>query len=61
MAGRPAGTGWQPVVFKMEGLLELPMVSEDLFRLQTNQMTSTQEDLASVSPGEDPTRSEYAA
>jgi transcriptional regulator with XRE-family HTH domain len=62
MAGKPLGTGWQPVVFKMEKyLLAPPMVSEDLFRLQTNQMTSTQEDLASVSPGEDPTRSEYAA
>src|ERR1039457_6437770 len=62
MAGKPLGTGWQPVVFKMEKyLLAPPMVSEDLFRLQTNQMTSTQEDLASVSAGEDPTRSEYAA
>jgi transcriptional regulator with XRE-family HTH domain len=61
-AGKPVGTGWQPVVFKMDKcLLESPMVPEDLFRLQTNQMTSTQEDLASVSAGEDPTRSEYAA
>jgi len=61
-AGKPAGTGWQPVVFKMDKfLLESPMVSEDLFRLQTNQMTSTNDDLASVTPGEDPTRSEYAA
>lgn len=60
--GKPAGTGWQPVVFKMDKfLLESPMVSEDLFRLQTNQMTSTNDDLASVTPGEDPTRSEYAA
>jgi hypothetical protein len=42
-------------------LLESPMVSEDLFRLQTNQMTSTNDDQASVTPGEDPTRSEYAA
>ena len=50
------------MVFKMDKfLLESPMVSEDLFRLQTNQMTSTNEDLASVTPGEDPTRSEYAA
>ena len=62
MAGKPAGTGWQPVVFKMDkGLLESQMVPEDLFRLQTNQMTSSQEDLASVSPGEAPTHSEYAA
>jgi hypothetical protein len=42
-------------------LIESPMVFEDLFRLQTNQMTSTHEDLASVSPGEEPTRPEYAA
>jgi transcriptional regulator with XRE-family HTH domain len=62
MAGKPLGTGWRPMVFKMEkGLLESPMVPEDLFRLQTNQMMSSQEDLASVSPGEGPTRSEYAA
>jgi transcriptional regulator with XRE-family HTH domain len=62
MAGKPVGAGWQPIVFKMDKfLLESPMVSEDLFRLQTNQMTSTNEDLASVTPGEDPTRSEYAA
>jgi len=61
MAGKPLGTGWQPVVFKMDKYrLDSPMVSENLFRLQTNQMTSTQEDLASVLPG-DPTRSEYAA
>jgi transcriptional regulator with XRE-family HTH domain len=62
VAGKPLGTGWQPVVFKMDKcLLESPMVPEDLFRFQANQMTSSQEDLASVSPGEDPTRSEYAA
>jgi transcriptional regulator with XRE-family HTH domain len=62
MAGKPVGAGWQPIVFKMDKfLLESPMVSEDLFRLQTNQMTSTNDDLASVAPGEDPTRSEYAA
>jgi transcriptional regulator with XRE-family HTH domain len=62
LAGKPLGSAWQPVVFKMDKyLLESPMVSEDLFRLQSNQMTSTQDDLASMSPGGDPTRSEYAA
>jgi transcriptional regulator with XRE-family HTH domain len=62
MAGKPLSTGWQPVVFKMDNyLVESPMVSEDLFRLQTNQNSSTQEAPASASPGEDPTRSEYAA
>ena len=62
MPGKPAGTGWQQVVFKMDqGLLESPMAPEDLFRLRTNEMTPSQEDLASVPPGEDPTRSEYAA
>lgn len=62
LAGKPLGSAWQPVVFKMDKyLLESPMVSEDLFRLQSNQMTSTQDDLASVSHGGDPTRSEYAA
>ena len=62
MAGKPVGAGWQPVVFKMDNyIVESPMVSEDLFRLRTNQMRSTQEDLASVTPGEDPAHSEYAA
>jgi len=62
MAGKPVGAGWQPIVFKMDKyVVESPMVSEDLFRLRTNQMTSTQEDLASVTPGEDPAHSEYAA
>jgi len=62
MARKPLGTGWQPVVFKMDQyLIESPMVSENLFRLQNNQMTSTQNELASVSPGEDPARPEYAA
>jgi len=62
MAGKPVGAGWQPVVFKMDNyIVESPMVSEDLFRLRTNQMTSTQEDLASVKPGEDSAHSEYAA
>ena len=62
MTGKTAGTGWQPVVFKMDKFrLESPMISGDMFRLQTNRMTSTKDDLASVSPGEDPTISEYAA
>ena len=62
MAGKPVGAGWQPIVFKMDKyVVESPMVSEDLFRLRTDQMTSTQEDLASVTPGEDPAHSEYAA
>jgi transcriptional regulator with XRE-family HTH domain len=62
MAGKPVGAGWQPIVFKMDKyVVESPMVSEDLFRLRTNQLTSTQEDLASVTPGEDPAHSEYAA
>ena len=62
MAGKSLGAGWQPIVFKMDKyVVESPMVSEDLFRLRTNQMTSTQEDLASVTPGEDPAHSEYAA
>ena len=61
-AGKPLGSGWQSVVFKMDkGLLESPMVREELFRLQTDQMTSSQEDLARVSPGEDTNPSEYAA
>jgi transcriptional regulator with XRE-family HTH domain len=60
LAGRPAGTGWHPVVFKMDRL-ELQMVPEDVFRLQTNQITSTQEDLASVSSSDALTRPEYAA
>jgi transcriptional regulator with XRE-family HTH domain len=62
MAGEPVGAGWQPIVFKMDKyVVESPMVSEDLFRLRTNQMTSTQEDLASVTPGEEAAHSEYAA
>jgi transcriptional regulator with XRE-family HTH domain len=62
IAGKPAGTGWQPVVFRMDNyIVESPMASEDLFRLQTSPMTSTQEDLASVAPGEDAVHSEYAA
>jgi transcriptional regulator with XRE-family HTH domain len=62
MAGKSLGAGWQPIVFKMDNyVVESPIVSEDLFRLRTNQMTSTQEDLASVTPGEDPAHSEYAA
>ena len=57
-AGKPLGTGWQPVVFKMDTyLIESPMAAEDLFRLQT----PTQWDSASVSPGEDATCSEFAA
>jgi transcriptional regulator with XRE-family HTH domain len=62
VARKPLRTGWQPVDFKMEKcLLESPMVAEDLFRLQTGQVASPQEDRASVSSGEDPARSEYAA
>jgi len=62
MAGKPVDAGWQPIVFKMDKyVVESPMVSEDLFRLRTNQMRSTQEDLASVTPGEDQAHSEYAA
>jgi len=62
MAGKPGGAAWQPVVFKMDKyVVESPMASEELFRLRTNQMTSTQEDLASVTPGEDPAHSDYAA
>src|SRR4051794_8182640 len=62
MAGKPVGAGWQPIVFKMDKyVVESPMVSEDLFRLRTNQMTITQEDLASVTPGEAAPYSEYAA
>jgi len=62
MAGKPVGAGWQPIVFKMDKYaVESPMVSEDLFRLRTNQMTSTQEDLASVTPAEAAPYSEYAA
>ena len=62
VAGKPVGAGWQPIVFKMDKyVVESPMVSEDLFRLRTNQMTSTQEDLASVTTGDDSAHSEYAA
>jgi transcriptional regulator with XRE-family HTH domain len=62
MARKPLGTGWQPVVFKMDKYrLEPQMATENLFRLQNNQMTSSQEDLASMSSGEDPVSSEYAA
>ena len=62
MAGKPLGTGWQPVVYKMDKcLLEPPMISEDVFVLQSSQLKPTQENLASVSPGEDSARSEYAA
>jgi transcriptional regulator with XRE-family HTH domain len=62
VAGKPVGAGWQPIVFKMDKyVVESPVVSEDLFRLRTNQMTSTQEDLASVTPGENSAHSEYAA
>jgi hypothetical protein len=42
-------------------VVESPMVSEDLFRLRTNQMTSTQEDLASITPDEEAAHSEYVA
>ncbi|MBZ2187029.1 MAG: helix-turn-helix domain-containing protein [Bryobacter sp.] len=60
--GKPAATGWQPVVFKMDKLrLESPVVSQDLFWLQTNKMTTTKDDLALVTRDDDPTRSEYAA
>jgi hypothetical protein len=61
-AGKPVGAGWPPIIFKMDKyVVESPVASEDLFRLRTNQMTSTQEDLASVTPGEDAAHSEYAA
>ncbi len=60
--GKSVGAGWQPVVFKMdEYLVESPVVSEDLFRLRTEHMTPTQEDLATVTPGEESAHSEYAA
>ena len=62
VAVKPVGAVWQPIVFKMDKyVVESPMVSEDLFRLRTNQMTSTQEDLASVTTGDDSAHSEYAA
>ncbi len=61
-ARKPAGTECRQVVFKMDELvLESPMISEDVFRLQTDKLASNQDDLAGVVPGEDPTRSEYAA
>jgi transcriptional regulator with XRE-family HTH domain len=62
MAGKPLGTGWQQVVFKMDdGLVKSPMFSEDLFQSQPNQMASAQDGVAPVTPDEDPARSEYAA
>jgi transcriptional regulator with XRE-family HTH domain len=62
MAGKPLSTGWQPVVFKMDKyLLDSPMASEDLFRLQNDHLTSTQEELASETSGDKPERPEYAA
>jgi transcriptional regulator with XRE-family HTH domain len=61
MAGKPIGAAWQPVVFKMDQyVVEPPIVSESLFRLQTDQMTPTREDLAAVKL-EDSSHSEYAA
>lgn len=61
MAGRPLGAGWQPVVYKMDDyLVESPMAPEALFRLQTDQMMPTSDELALVKL-EDPSHSEYAA
>jgi len=61
MAGKPLGAGWQPVVYKMDDyLVESPIAPEALFRLQTDRMTPTGDELASVKL-EDPSHSEYAA
>ncbi len=61
MAGKPVGAAWQPVVFMMDDyLVESPMASERLFRLQTDQMMPSVEDLAAVRL-KDPLHSEYAA
>jgi transcriptional regulator with XRE-family HTH domain len=60
--GKSAGGGRQPVVFKLDHLLlESPIASEDLFRLQSTKVSSTEEDLASETSGADPASSEYAA
>jgi len=60
--GRTSGGGWQPAVFKSDQYaLEPPVIADDLFRLETNEMTETEDDMASPAAGEDPTSSEYAA
>lgn len=61
MAGKPLGAGWQPVVYKMDDyLVESPIAPEALFRLQTDQMMPSGDELASVKL-DDPAHSEYAA
>lgn len=61
VSGKPVGTAWQPVVFKMDNyLVEKPIVPESFFRLQSDQMKPTGEELAAVKL-EHPPHSEYAA
>jgi hypothetical protein len=57
IGGKPMSAGWQPAIFKM---VDSPIVSERIFRLRTDQMKPTGEDLAAVK-FEDPSRSQYAA
>lgn len=61
-AEKARDVGWRPVVFQMDNyLVEQPMVPQEAFQLGTDLMTSAQEDLASVIPGEGTDHSEYAA
>ncbi len=59
-SGKPSAPPWQPMVFKIDDyLVESPIASEQLFRLETGQMKPSNEDLAAVKL--DPSNSEYAA
>jgi len=61
MSGKPLGAAGRAVVFKMDNYrVEKPIVSEGLFRLQSDQMKPAGEELAAVKL-EHPPQSEYAA
>lgn len=61
--GKPTTSAGQlSVVFKMDKMtLQSSVSSQDLFRLQSNKTTTTNEELASVSVDDDPSLVEYAA
>ncbi len=59
-SGKTSAPTWQPMVFKIDNyLVESPIASEELFRLETGRMKPSNKDLAAVKL--DPSNSEYAA
>ncbi len=59
-SGKTSAPTWRPMVFKIDNyLVESPIASEELFRLETGRMKPSNKDLAAVKL--DPSNSEYAA